>query len=470
MFFLLIFDYFIEFFKKEFFWEKHKTDIFSSISLWKNKIENQKIISFIIKNIKNIFVWIWNYKKILIFLIILSGIYLWNQENIYHFFIWGFFFTSIYFSLDSRLSFLFALFLLLWVPLFLILEKKETAEIYSIYAYYFLVIWVIVSLYESIENKSWKIQKITTFIQTIFSKIWQIIIFIKNHPMIVFYDVVIIFFFYVIGSLYFELMRDYLVNLFQFILGLYIVLKIFWFYFDKQLFDENEKMDLSNFENIQYIIFCFALYVIIFTGLFKWISWEDDMKFIYIFSILWIILYAFLYTNFSLKIQWFLFRNIYGTLSFWVVMIVILSVYYKDVLQYIQLNQSLPWENQSLQSEESKENIIDTPIQELLPEIVETSDMSAVQTWELIEELNFVFDISMFQDNLSVGTIWESVWILQKFLSQHWYYNFDITSNYDETTRVAMAKFLQEKCWWSPVNKWILGPLARECIAKVLKN
>jgi hypothetical protein len=77
----------------------------------------------------------------------------------------------------------------------------------------------------------------------------------------------------------------------------------------------------------------------------------------------------------------------------------------------------------------------------------------------------------MFQENLWVWSTWTWVWILQKFLRQYWYYNFDITNEYDEKTRVAMMKFLEEKCGWSPTNKWVLWPLVREhCLKRFLQN
>ena len=48
--------------------------------------------------------------------------------------------------LDSRIFFLIALILLSYTPFYIILENKELAEKLSIYAYYFLVIWVIYEL------------------------------------------------------------------------------------------------------------------------------------------------------------------------------------------------------------------------------------------------------------------------------------------------------------------------------------
>lgn len=55
-----------------------------------------------------------------------------------------------YIFLDSRIFFLIALLFLFYTPFYLILENKKIAEELSIYAYYFLVIWVI---YEIVLSK-----------------------------------------------------------------------------------------------------------------------------------------------------------------------------------------------------------------------------------------------------------------------------------------------------------------------------
>jgi hypothetical protein len=56
--------------------------------------------------------------------------------------------------LDSRIFFLIALALLFYTPFYILLENKKTAENLSIYAYSFLVIWVIYEIILSkFENK-----------------------------------------------------------------------------------------------------------------------------------------------------------------------------------------------------------------------------------------------------------------------------------------------------------------------------
>jgi hypothetical protein len=55
-----------------------------------------------------------------------------------------------YTLLDSRIFFLIALIFLFYTPFYIILEDKRLAEKLSIYAYYFLVLWVI---YEIVLSK-----------------------------------------------------------------------------------------------------------------------------------------------------------------------------------------------------------------------------------------------------------------------------------------------------------------------------
>ncbi len=80
--------------------------------------------------------------------------------NSYPAFLWTFLIFSILFNFDARFSFFIALFLLIYVPIFLIIWINEFAEQLSISAYYFLIIWTVISIFENIypnnnlENKS----------------------------------------------------------------------------------------------------------------------------------------------------------------------------------------------------------------------------------------------------------------------------------------------------------------------------
>lgn len=57
---------------------------------------------------------------------------------------------SILFLIDSRFSFFMWLLSLSFVPIFMISNNNYIAEKFSIYCYYFLVIWVIISIFENI--------------------------------------------------------------------------------------------------------------------------------------------------------------------------------------------------------------------------------------------------------------------------------------------------------------------------------
>lgn len=61
---------------------------------------------------------------------------------------------SIIFFLDSRYSFLIALVLLIYTPFYLIIGNEAIAEQLSIYAYYFLVIWVWLEIFHNSFKKN----------------------------------------------------------------------------------------------------------------------------------------------------------------------------------------------------------------------------------------------------------------------------------------------------------------------------
>ena len=87
---------------------------------------------------------------ITVFAIIL-GIYLgWGNMEIL---IFGIFIWSILKPISSRYMAIPALFFLSITPFLLILERKEKAEEFAIYAYYFLVLAVIMGIYEIQKDK-----------------------------------------------------------------------------------------------------------------------------------------------------------------------------------------------------------------------------------------------------------------------------------------------------------------------------
>jgi len=97
--------------------------------------------------------------KLVIFIIVSSLLYFyfysWFDKNlfIYKVITIEIFIFSVLFTLDARFMFLIALNLLLLTPFYIILKQNDIAENYSIYAYYFLIIWVIVSIIETFYQK-----------------------------------------------------------------------------------------------------------------------------------------------------------------------------------------------------------------------------------------------------------------------------------------------------------------------------
>ncbi len=85
---------------------------------------------------------------ILFILLIIYTNYNIVSESIFFFFIF-----SILFKVDSRISFLIALIFISLTIVNLIISNEKQAEIFSIYTYYMLVVWVIVWIFENIEIK-----------------------------------------------------------------------------------------------------------------------------------------------------------------------------------------------------------------------------------------------------------------------------------------------------------------------------
>lgn len=63
--------------------------------------------------------------------------------------VWYLLFCMLFF-IDNRLSFFIALSLLGFVPVYLLIWESAKAENLSIYSYYFLIIWVVISIFENI--------------------------------------------------------------------------------------------------------------------------------------------------------------------------------------------------------------------------------------------------------------------------------------------------------------------------------
>lgn len=117
------------------------------------------IISYILKNMQKDFSiskfdmgWI-NVVKYTFFFLYIIIAYKFFEYNVISEIIFWYTLFCILFLVDSRLSFFIAFIFLSFTPMYLIIWNTAKAEILSIYAYYFLVIWVILSIVESIFDK-----------------------------------------------------------------------------------------------------------------------------------------------------------------------------------------------------------------------------------------------------------------------------------------------------------------------------
>jgi len=91
------------------------------------------------------------FKKSLIFIII--WVLLYSYLSLINYLITLFIVFSIIFINDWRISFLIALLLLLYTVFHITIWDKKLAEQFSIYAYYFLVIWVWIEILSSVIHR-----------------------------------------------------------------------------------------------------------------------------------------------------------------------------------------------------------------------------------------------------------------------------------------------------------------------------
>lgn len=454
--FLPLFDYLIDYIKKDalnikktdfyIFWKIKDIVTKYSIKIVKNFVFG-KIISFI----KFILNSIYNYRKIIFWIGLFYWIYVISGDNLFNLLTLAFLVYSIYLKIDSRVSFFIALILLIITPLLLILEKKELAESYSVYAYYFLVIWVVISIYENINLKFGILNKIVLFFNkvkniSVKTFIWvkELFQYIKLNYISIFYDLILISFVAFISSFYYLSAYNALINIALFVFLVYVIFKFLWFSFDFEF----EKIRLINRKNINYLTIFLSTYVIVFSAILEKTTIDDKWVYITLISLTAFLLFLSIFTDLMDVIKSIFLKNVYVSLSAVVAFMIIFFNFYSQDIQKafsptIENKEETETKTEEVKTPEITKPIEEEKIPEVKPEIIK-------------------FDISMFQDNLWVWSTWENVWILQKFLRQYGYYNLDITSNYDENTRIAMMKFLEEKCGWKSTNKWVLWPLVRE--------
>lgn len=324
---------------------------------------------------------------------------------------------------------------------------------------------MIVSISENIEIKFEFVQRIKSLCSNIFKKLFNLLFilikflsesfyYIKLNYNIIFYDLIFIFFIFFIASFYYIYIYDLLINGIFFVFWIYILFKFLWFSFDLNF----QKVNLIDKRNINYFIIFISIYIIIFSSLFKNSSYESKNLFLVLSSVISLLLFLSLFTDLVELLKKLITKNIYLFLSFSLGMILIVwNIYFEDLQKLyisVETKKEVVIVQEEIKNDIKKQEVPIVPemvpiVPEMVPEVVTQPEP-------------IVFDISMFDENLSVWMSWEKVSILQKFLHQNGHYNFEVNSNYDENTRVAMAQFLTEKCGWKTTNKWVLWPLARE--------
>lgn len=73
--------------------------------------------------------------------------------HVTHVLLFLFLYVSIFWKLDSRIAFFWALLIFFYIPIYLIAGNSIVAESLSIYAYYFLIIGVVVQIQQALFSK-----------------------------------------------------------------------------------------------------------------------------------------------------------------------------------------------------------------------------------------------------------------------------------------------------------------------------
>lgn len=95
----------------------------------------------------------------LIAIIVLVWLYIWMSPITLGMLV--LFVSSLLWNIDPRMSFAGALILFLYIPVYLFIWQTDTAEALSIFAYYFLIIGVVLQIYQSLvtaKKRSWNTQ------------------------------------------------------------------------------------------------------------------------------------------------------------------------------------------------------------------------------------------------------------------------------------------------------------------------
>lgn len=427
-----IFDVLIEFLKKEITTEQQRKSFLDII---------QNIIAFG----KKVFVFFRPFKSWISFLIISILLYLIWGGNILHFLFLFFIFVSLYFQLDSRISFFWALLLLFTVPLFLLLWDQVRAETVSIYVYYLLVIGVILSIiephYSYISDKIRHFFTLSkTFLQDNFSWLFS------SYDDIV-YDSFFLFFLLFLLSIYYPSAYQLLPWFFVFFLVIYIFGKILWFSFENHY----EKIHFFSREYYHHYVLFISINIIVYSQMLSHMEWGWNIYYLVWISFWIFLLFMTIFSDIWERVKKTILTNLYLSLMMlvilWVSGVYFLSSYFTP---------NVPWELSQIE----EESVEWTPSLSLSEPLLQD---------DLIPQIK-EFNLSQFSENLKLGSEWEGVKILQSFLNEAGYYNFEFHGRYDDKTQIAMRRFLTNECDWSETNQWILWPQARACIQDFLEK
>lgn len=206
----------------------------------------EKIFEFIRKDsILNFSLNMENFIKIFIIFFIISFLFLFKNINFYDSLVLAMIFFWIFFAIDERYFFLISSNLLILIILNLILKEQKLAETFSIYLYYFLCIWVLVSILNSTINKYLNEKKEKIFLEKYKNK--------KLSKKIV-YSSFLIYVFFIIFSIISKniFLIEYFTIIFLFI---YFIGKFFWFEINFKIWKEKFKwINFLNFYIITWIL------------------------------------------------------------------------------------------------------------------------------------------------------------------------------------------------------------------------
>ena len=343
----------------------------------------------------------------------------------YVFMLWALLFWA-----SSQLAFYFALLLFWFVAFFLVLDNTSFAEKASIYAYYMLVLWVLLEILSPYRCKN---SQAPAYIQKI---IWsQVIEKMSLKRQQFFYGVFIAWVLALFANFWLQFEHMYL----------YVALIIIVAYVDFKCLAG--KIDFSTYKFsfmsstfVQLYFLSTSILVIIAHFLFDaYPPWAYTPLVYFVIFFLNLILQWYFFSDFFEKLsnhkKFLQNTSIYAGIGAWVFAIVLLF-----------LNKQ----------------------QEFAP--VQETDSNAVSdqfTWEdnfKISDFEKVSDIYTFRTDIVFGDRWVQVNILQKMLRVLWFYDAEFGFEFDENTRDALQELLVSDCNILEGDGSVLAEFERACL------